>query len=255
MIHIQRTERPAQLTEELQKKLTEDYIADNKKDVWNKPFIRDALLLMSQYKCCYCERKIGAGTAEMHIDHFRPKSLYPQGVVEWENLLPSCADCNRSKQAFNPEKEPMVNPCEDDPRQLFYLDNFRYKSLKRDRNCKANITIAVLGLNDFTRHCLPRFQITEALLDKVEEVCDLAKERKDNINTDSRLRNKIIRSCRDILEKCISSAEYSAFAATALQGDQDYLELKKILRDSGSWSDELEKLDRESLECVFKQGS
>lgn len=72
-----------------------------KKVVWNKAYIKNALLEMSDNKCCYCECKIGKGEREMHVEHFKPKSIYPDLVVEWNNLLPSCPHCNKQKSSHD----------------------------------------------------------------------------------------------------------------------------------------------------------
>lgn len=43
-------------------------------------------------RCGYCEDSAGD-----EIDHFRPKTLYPEQVFVWDNYLPSCGSCNRRK--------------------------------------------------------------------------------------------------------------------------------------------------------------
>lgn len=60
------------------------------------------------------------------VDHFKPKSIYPDLVVKWENLLPSCPHCNKEKSSHDTGAEPIVNPSEDDPREFFYLKDYRY---------------------------------------------------------------------------------------------------------------------------------
>lgn len=59
-------------------------------------------------KCAYCESDYGSVTAA-DIEHYRPKGAIqlPNGrrrkpgyywlAAEWENLLPSCPDCNRAR--------------------------------------------------------------------------------------------------------------------------------------------------------------
>ena len=44
-------------------------------------------------KCAYCESKITVVTYGS-IEHFRPKSIYPELTFEWNNLLLSCDICN-----------------------------------------------------------------------------------------------------------------------------------------------------------------
>ena len=253
MIKITRTERPSELTDEVQEKLTQIFIANNKKKVWDKPYIRDGLMKMAHCKCCYCEKKVGSGFTDMHVEHFKPKSLYPQEVVEWSNLLPACADCNRSKSEHDTGVSPIINPCEEDPKQFFYLKNFRYNAFDTDINSKANVTIDVLGLNDLDKKCAIRYQIISAILDKLADICCYAKKHDTELVTDVRKRNKVVNACRRILEMCIPTAEYSAFAATAVKTNQDYLELKLILQNSNQWNQELEILDQESQQCVYPE--
>lgn len=76
MIKIQRISAPDELTPETKEKLTNDFKTNNKKPVWDKPFIRKRLLKMSNNKCCYCECLIGDGVGDMHVDYFMPKSAY-----------------------------------------------------------------------------------------------------------------------------------------------------------------------------------
>jgi len=43
-------------------------------------------------RCCYCEDCLGTD-----IEHFHPKSLYPDQAFVWENYLYACTRCNRLK--------------------------------------------------------------------------------------------------------------------------------------------------------------
>ena len=77
MIHIERTSKPTELTEELQKELTEKFKKDNDQRVWDRPFLKQALLNMSHEKCSYCEKKLGHGAPDMHVDHFNQRNTSP----------------------------------------------------------------------------------------------------------------------------------------------------------------------------------
>ena len=90
------------------------------------------------------------------------------------------------------------------------------------------------------------------MVKRLLEICDYAKLNIAEVPYDIRKRNKVVHGCRDLLYKCVPSAEYSAFTATALQTDSNYIELKKILIDTGQWNEELEALDKESKQCVYK---
>ena len=76
MVKVERIEKPEELTEDVQRQLTEEFKNDKKKSVWNKKYIRDRLLIECNNKCVYCECFIGDGYKEMHVDHFHYKDKY-----------------------------------------------------------------------------------------------------------------------------------------------------------------------------------
>lgn len=68
--------------------------------------VKAALRSLSQGKCAYCESKINVVGAR-EVEHYRPKGGI-EGVADhpgywwlahaWDNLLPACIDCNKSKR-------------------------------------------------------------------------------------------------------------------------------------------------------------
>lgn len=69
--------------------------------------VRDALNELFHEKCAYCESSYRA-TAPVDVEHFRPKGAVVIGgakkkpgyywlAASWDNLLPSCIDCNRAR--------------------------------------------------------------------------------------------------------------------------------------------------------------
>jgi hypothetical protein len=66
---------------------------DNAQAKYNHVDVKDALVNMFHGKCAYCESKITVVTYGA-IEHFRPKSDYPDLTFEWSNLLLSCDVCN-----------------------------------------------------------------------------------------------------------------------------------------------------------------
>lgn len=56
----------------------------------------EALEKLFHSKCAYCESKY-THLMPVDIEHFRPKSKYPWLEFDWNNLLPSCIDCNRKR--------------------------------------------------------------------------------------------------------------------------------------------------------------
>ncbi|MCP1478642.1 uncharacterized protein (TIGR02646 family) [Pseudomonas chlororaphis] len=135
-------------------------------------------------KCAYCEVDYAA-SSPTDIEHFRPKSGYvtkdnklsKKGYYwlasDWDNLLPSCLDCNRRRrqpivnqkqkvmgkgnlfpvrdeasrwtdhQVASQEEPLLLNPCIDDP--SLHLEFFG-EGLVRAKSDKGETSIEVYGL-------------------------------------------------------------------------------------------------------------
>jgi uncharacterized protein (TIGR02646 family) len=66
-------------------------------------------------RCMYCEDSQGIA-----IEHFWPKSIYPERAFDWLNYLIACSECNsnvkRDQFPLDETGEPfLVNPVEEDP--------------------------------------------------------------------------------------------------------------------------------------------
>ncbi len=125
-------------------------------------------------KCAYCESSKDDGKLE--IDHYRPKSAgsrvkshpgYFWLHYKYDNLLPSCHDCNLKKSTRFPVKgnhaekpgdeeyeEPLlINPVSDNPDEYIAYDIENTGLLKyvEDKNneetTKGKVTIEILDLN------------------------------------------------------------------------------------------------------------
>lgn len=243
VIKVERIKKPEELTEVVQRNLTEEFKKDKKKSVWNKSYIRDKLLEESNNKCVYCECLIGKGYKEMHVDHFHYKDKYEDEVVSWNNLNPSCPHCNKSKSSHDTYEEPIINPFEQNPQDYFYLKNYRYYSRNNQVERIVRNTIDVLGLNDTEDVVKYRFEQGEALIEKIQDIYELAKENRDSLCDDIRKRNRVLRGCKNILNKGIATAEYAAFMATIIKDDAYYRKLKNILIELQLWDEELDNLD------------
>jgi len=76
---------------------------------YGDPAVRQVLEQLFAHKCAYCESRYAA-TQPMDVEHWRPKAMieteegekitpgYYWLAAEWENLLPSCIDCNRRRE-------------------------------------------------------------------------------------------------------------------------------------------------------------
>ena len=72
------------------------------------PYINESLLSMSHNKCAYCELMLGEEVKYMEVEHFYCKKLYPDGVVQWDNLLHLCNRCNTNKGIYDTKTEQYI---------------------------------------------------------------------------------------------------------------------------------------------------
>lgn len=63
-----------------------------------KTKLHDALLQEQGYICCYCGMRITKENS--HIEHLKPRSIYPQLALEYKNLL---ASCQRDRERREPQ--------------------------------------------------------------------------------------------------------------------------------------------------------
>lgn len=72
--------------------------------------VKAALEKLFHGKCAYCETAY-ASTAPVDVEHFRPKAAVEDApghpgywwlAMAWDNLLPSCIDCNRRRRQATP---------------------------------------------------------------------------------------------------------------------------------------------------------
>lgn len=169
MIQVARTNKPEILNKKqvewqsaLNKAISEsqnDNSLANRKKIdlafskYNHKQVKDSLKIMFSGKCAYCESHIthiGYG----HIEHFRPKSKFPELCFEWSNFMLGCEICNGKQYKGDkfPERHeggPFVNPVDEEPDDFF---EFEFDSetgtanvIPKDR--RALTTEEMLGLN------------------------------------------------------------------------------------------------------------
>ena len=131
----------------------------------DKKTVRDALLVMQDCRCAYCERKIDdVGDKQKdkrggHIEHFQRKdsSFCPELTFVWENLFFSCNNgqtCGRHKDAMIQDKSEyvyLIDPCKENPEHFFVFaasGKVHVRSgLTENEQKRAQFTIKVFGLN------------------------------------------------------------------------------------------------------------
>ncbi len=104
-------------------------------------------------RCMYCEDSQGHD-----IDHFRPKSTYPERTFVWENLLYACSHCNsngkRNQFPLDADGQPLlIDPTAEDPMaHLVFTPSTgalvpRIDPAKSVESPKGKASIEAFGLN------------------------------------------------------------------------------------------------------------
>lgn len=131
MIKIKRTTEPSVLAKNAGKWLAallsakDDETRKRAESKYRHKDVRAALESMCHDKCAYCESKV-AHISYAHIEHYRPKSRFPDRTFSWDNLLLTCGICNGPEWKGDRFPDagdggPFADPCEDDP-----TDHFRF---------------------------------------------------------------------------------------------------------------------------------
>jgi uncharacterized protein (TIGR02646 family) len=87
--------------------------------IWGKH--KKLIAAMSFRKCVYCEGPI-SGPRASHVEHFKPKTIFPSLAYQWSNYFLGCADCNLSKANKWPERGSYLRPDQGDPSRHFVFE-------------------------------------------------------------------------------------------------------------------------------------
>ena len=118
------------------------------------------LMRVFSHLCAYCEAACNGD-----VDHFRPKSRFPELVYEWSNWLISCRECDHAKGYKWPARG-YVDPCAKSssarPEHFFDFDTrtgeiVPKEGLSPTRRRKAQTMISDLCLNGH-HHLKKRFE-------------------------------------------------------------------------------------------------
>ena len=121
-----------------------------------KSEIKTFILENEQSKCCpYCEKSI-YNINEGHIEHIKPRDLFPNIFQEYNNLIVSCNEknsCGSVKQ--NKYSKEFINPVTENPKGFLTYNLASgeivpiYKDEEDIRNKRAVYTIKILNLNNY----------------------------------------------------------------------------------------------------------
>jgi len=246
MIKLCLPDIPALLTSDVQKELTENFMREGS-DVWNKPFIREAVANISYGKCCYSECMLNEESKYLEIDHFYPKKYFPEKVVEWGNLLPTCKKCNTTKGEHNPDIEPIINPCIDNPQEHLYIENFRFYG-KTD---KGKTTIDVVALNDRKHFVDKRYKIGIKIIENLEDIKQSIELNTTELKNNIRFKNRYLQRIKNLLNEGTKENEYAATISTVILQNDDFNQLVLILKQNLLWDNEFDDLINALKYCAL----
>lgn len=233
MIKLIRPAKPVELTPEKEEELKTEYYATGK-PVWKKDFIKKPLMKMSYGKCAYSELKLDTESTYNEIEHFRHKDKYPEDVINWYNLLPSCKKCNDTKGSWDVMSTPIVNPTTDDPRLHLYLKGYRFYGITE----KGKNTIEAVALNDDEHFVKNRFIVGNGIIQALNSELDSLMDA-----TTGRQQKSRINRIKNILYSGLPDKQYAASNATAIIFENGrYRELLDYLRNNDFWDDDLESI-------------
>lgn len=246
MIKLNHVSPPAALTPALVAQLTQAFI-NTDKTVWKGNGIEEALLAMSDNKCCYCECCIDEESKYLEVEHFQHKDKYKSLVLAWSNLLPSCKRCNTTKGAHDVIIEPIINPSVQNPQDHLSFRGYRI----RPKTPLGDKTIEVINLNHRIRLVTPRFNIGDQLIDKLENLLELSIDYDNGKSQHTRRKNKISNTMETLLTEAIPSSVYAATTATILLNDDSYQQTKAIFKKQHLWTQEFQDLEDLATSCAL----
>jgi uncharacterized protein (TIGR02646 family) len=139
--------------------------------IWRKQ--KEIIAAMSHRKCVYCEVPINAPSAA-HVEHFKPKALFPSSAYAWTNYFLGCPGCNVAKGQNWPKRGEYVRPDKGDPGRHFVF------SKDGDMNAVKPSSSAAVMVEDFKlkRQWLvaQRRQNVEKMLNLLNEAVQLHRE-------------------------------------------------------------------------------
>lgn len=246
MIFIKKDSFPPEILVENKQKWTEELLENIKKykgfsniphsiknTMWmhyRHDDIKKKLFASSNQKCAFCESK-PAESGNIEVEHFKPKSIYPELAFEWDNLLPICRKCNDSKNDHDTGKKPIVNPCIEDPEKIFTY-HFLNIIPKDEKNEVAERTIDVCNLNS-ERLYESRVKLMKALC-SYEKVVDTWLKEISNADTDRKRIRRInkLRDSLDILEGLTRAEEpYAGYCRYFLNQSKVYKEAQLLIKE------------------------
>lgn len=178
MLKVNKDEEPDFLLEYKRKYSPKSWIEYNKDGIRSK--IKENILVLEQEEYCpYCEKRIYDN--EGHIEHIKPRDLYPKEFESYNNLIVSCDEKNScGKYKRNNYSNNLINPVIDDPDEYFDYNIASGEIIPKNNDesskeyIRAIYTIETLNLN-----CYELKEARKALID----ILNVYRENYDEYNS------------------------------------------------------------------------
>lgn len=144
-----------ELLEQLEITLVFSKIPKKYTDKYRQKDVKEALNKMYNGLCCYCEGNSNLTSYE-EIEHYKPKSKYPELCFEWTNLHQICPRCNNTKKDKWDEVNPILSPTDDIIEEHLHFENILYVYDPKD--IRAKNTVIHLQLNKRTEKRIVLYQ-------------------------------------------------------------------------------------------------
>ncbi|MEH7745337.1 HNH endonuclease [Neobacillus drentensis] len=252
MIKLTRPSRPTKLTDKKVKQFTETFKGNKNSSVWRKDYITQPLLEMSNSKCAFCECYLEEEGKYLQVEHYYPKSIYPDKVVEWGNLLPICGRCNVKKGDHDTGINPIVDPTKNNPLDHFEFSFSEFRIVGKDE--LGIITEKILDLNDVMGIGMTRFRICQTLVTELQDLIKMLNKYNpvtDGINDKLDIHKKF----KNILCSGLPTVNYSAIVATLLMANPYYEEIKQEMMEKVIWNVELDIIEKQIKKSAYRYNS
>jgi len=175
--------------------------------------------------CSYCERRMPTSLA---VEHIAPKSHHPNLLLEWDNFLLACTNCNSVKSDKDIPRQQILWTDEDN---TFLAINYSKggfvridKGLNTNLQSRASELIKLVGLNRHKARNWPKPSKRDNRWKQRDEVWEIAEEaKKDFIDAGQ----------TDIGAKCVIRAALGyGFFSVWMTIFEQYEEIRKRLISS-----------------------
>ncbi|WP_315076814.1 retron system putative HNH endonuclease [uncultured Clostridium sp.] len=178
MLKVNKEQEPDFLLEYKKRYSPKSWTDYNKDGI--KAKIKENILIIEQEEYChYCEKRIYTND-DGHIEHIKPRDLYPKEFQSYDNILVSCNEKNscgmHKKNNYN---DKFINPVIDNPKDYFDYNIANGEIIPKNNNeesneyVRASYTIDTLNLNSY--------QLKEARKSLID-ILDVYRENYDEYN-------------------------------------------------------------------------